>query len=47
MLGIPAPKYNGRQSGLGGGGHANLRKEMSLNKLEGNLISSGQKIGGA
>jgi hypothetical protein len=41
MLGIPLPKFNGRESGIGGGGKPKLRKELSLNKLEGNLISSG------
>jgi len=41
MLGIPFPRYNGRESGLGGGGHPNMRKELSLNRLEGSLISSG------
>jgi len=33
MLGIPLPKYNGRE-GLGGGGNSMLRKELSLGKLE-------------
>ena len=47
MLGIPLPKFNGREGGIGGGGHTEFRKELSLNKLEGNLISSGQKIVGS
>ena len=38
MLGIPLPRYNGRQAGIGGGGNTMLRKEMSLNRLEGNLV---------
>jgi len=33
MLGIPLPKYNGRE-GLGGGGNSILRKEISLSKLD-------------
>ena len=33
MLGIPLPKYNGKE-GLGGGGKSVLRKEISLGKLE-------------
>jgi len=43
MLGIPLPKFNGRE-GLGGGGNSVLRKEISLGKLESKLVSSGQKL---
>lgn len=43
MLGIALPTYNGRE-GLGGGGHAMARRELSMDKLETNLVQSGQKL---
>jgi hypothetical protein len=42
MLGIPLPKYNGKE-GLGGGGKSVLRKEISLGKLEPGLSAHGAK----
>lgn len=39
MLGIPIEKIINRESGLGGGGNADLRREFSLRKLENNKYS--------
>jgi hypothetical protein len=38
MLGIPLPKFNGREGGIGGGGNPDLRKEYSLSRLEDSLV---------
>lgn len=39
MLGIPIERIVNRESGLGGGGNADLRREFSLRKLENNNYS--------
>lgn len=45
MLGIPQPKIQIREvTGLGGGGNQNIRKEITLGRLENNRIPPGLRL---
>jgi len=46
MLGIPMSKRSPPKDTIGGGGKQSIRSQVSLGRVERNLINSGQKIPG-